>query len=174
MIYYFICLLIIASLWTCVLVSNGQAIVSYSRPQAQIPDPLFVLNSSIINGLLSDFKPNSIKNIRIYKEASDAPPYLKNLGPASVIDISYHKHINSKSFAQIGRRLGLRGPLTFAVNGYAIAPAALTGLRVAPAAIAQIHITQPTPESPETRVDIWTVSEKPDDSKNQPGSIMIR
>lgn len=177
--FYSVChsfrLVCLTGLCICTLASYGQITTSYERPKVQIPDPLCVINSTvIINGLIANFNPKDIESIELYKGKGE-PPQLQSLGSAGIIDIKCSKRIKSESFAQVGRRLGLRGQLQFAINGYTISPAALTVLRIAPEAIGQIHITQPTPDSPAARVDIWLVlDKKPDTSKNPPGTIMIR
>ncbi|WP_310394802.1 hypothetical protein [Hymenobacter sp.] len=142
-----------------------------------------MLNSTIIiNGVLADFTAQDtreIKKIVVYKGAytlgaQKIAPQLKNLG-VDVLDITSSKRIRSKSFVQLGHQLGLRGPLTFALNGHPLEAQAVAVLRIAPAAIGQIHILRPTPELPETRVDIWLASSpKPDYSKYHPGTIFIR
>jgi hypothetical protein len=142
-----------------------------------------VLNSTIIiNGLIADFTvqdTREIKQLVVYKgtntsAGSDIAPHLKNLGVA-VIDLTSSKRVRSHSFAQLGRHLGLRGPLTFALNGHPLDAQAVAGLRIAPAAIGQVHIMRPTPEVPESRVDIWLVlPRKSDERKHPPGSIFIR
>lgn len=169
-------LLYLVGLCACALGSQAQETVSYSRPQVQIPDPLYVLNSRIIiNGLLEKFNPKDIKHIMIYK-GHDEPPQLQHLGSAGIVDISFSRHVSrnvrSKSFRQIGRQLGLRGPVIFALNGHTVEPAAVAGLRIAPEAIGQLHILPATPETPETRVDIWMVL--PKERVYPPGTILIR
>jgi hypothetical protein len=139
-----------------------------------------VLNSTIIiNGLLAEFDKKEIKKVLVYKGldtpgGQDIAPQLKNLG-VSVIDIASSKHVRSKSFSQLARQLGLRAPLIFAINGHSLDPQAVALLRIAPAAIGQVHIMHPTPELPETRVDIWMVlPRKTDNSKYPPGTIFVR
>lgn len=163
------------------LSSNAQETTFYSRPQVPIPDPVYVLNSTIIiNGVLQDINPQEIKGIMVYKGptspgAETVAPQLRNLGTAGVLDITSGKRVKSQSFAQIGRRLRLRGPLTFALNGHPLDAQAVAALRVAPAAIGQLHILRPTPEAPVTRVDIWPVPPpKPDTSNYPPGTIFLR
>ncbi len=163
--YCWLRLFCLLSLFGVTLVSHAQETTSYNRPQTPIPDPVYVLNSTIIiNGVLADFtakETKEIKKIRVYKgmdtpDAQDIPPQLKHLG-AGVLDITSSKRVRSRSFAQLGRRLGLRGPLTFALNGHPLDAQAVDVLRIAPAAIGQLHIVRPTPEVSTTRVDIWLV-----------------
>jgi len=142
-----------------------------------------VLNSTIIiNGIIADFKlqdTREIKKVIVYKGANtpdipDVAPQLKHLG-VSVIDIISAKRVRSLSFAQLGRQLGLRGPLTFALNGHTLDAQAVAVLRIAPAAIEQVHIVRPTPELPQNRVDIWLVlPPKTDNRKDPPGTIFVR
>ncbi|TGD80645.1 hypothetical protein [Hymenobacter wooponensis] len=140
-----------------------------------------MLNSTIIiNGLLQELNPQEITSVEVYKgpgspEAPTAAPHLKNLSPAGALNITSSKRVRSRSFAQVGRRLGLRGPLIFALNGHTLTSQDAAALRIAPSAIGQVHILRPTPEAPETRVDIWlTLSPKSESSHHPPGSIFIR
>lgn len=164
--------------------SYAQETTSYSRPQVPIPDPIYVLNSTIIiNGVIADFTAQDtkeIKKIMVYKGADTpsaqyiAAPHLKNLG-VGVLDITSSKQVPSQSFAELGRQLGLHGPLVFALNGHTLDAQAVTALRIAPAAIGQLHIVQPTAELPETRIDIWLVAPpKTDYSKYPPGTVFVR
>jgi hypothetical protein len=181
MIYSWLRILCLVGLCTVSSSGYAQETTSYSRPQMPISDPVYVLNSTvIINGLLAEFTPQEIKGITVYKGPASpgtetVAPQLRNLSSAGVLDIKSAKRVKSQSFAQVGRRLGLRGPLTFAVNGHPLDPQAVAALRVAPAAIGQLHILRPTPEAPETRVDIWLVpAPKPDTSNYPPGTIFLR
>lgn len=163
---------------------QAQETASYTRPQASLPDPVYVLNSTvIINGLLADFtnkETQEIKKVMVYKGlsspgAQEAAPQLLHLSPSGVIDITSAKRVRSKSFAQVGRQLGLRGPLRFAINGHLLDQQAVAALRIAPAAIGQLHILLPTAELPETRVDIWLIlPAKKDPSRHAPGTIFLR
>ena len=176
-------LLCFLALCSGTLVSHAQETTSYSRPQVPIPDPVYVLNSTIIiNGVIADFTAQEAKEVQkvvVYKgvdtpDSQDIAPQLKNLG-VGVLDITSSKRVRSRSFAQLGRQLGLRGPLAFALNGHPLDAQAVAVLRIAPAAIGQLHIVQPTPELPETRVDVWLVDPpKTDYSKYPPGTIFIR
>jgi len=176
---YWLRLLCLFGLCVSTLTSQAQETTSYSRPQVQFPDPVYVLNSTvIINGVFAKLEPQEIKKVMVYRpgtpDTQAAAPHLNNLGVA-VIDIISPKHVRSQSFSQLGRQLGLKGPLTFALNGHSLDPQAVAALRIAPAAIGQIHILRPTTEQPETRVDIWLVPPpKPDPSKYPPGTIFIR
>lgn len=157
---------------------------SYTRPQVPFPDPVYVLNSTvIINGLLPEFtqdETKKIKKVMVYKGLNSPPtqetvPYLLHLSPTGVIDITSSKRVRSKSFAQVGRQLGLRAPLQFALNGHPLDPQTVATLRIAPEAIGQLHILLPAPEQPITRVDIWLVlPSKTDPSKHAPGTIFVR
>ena len=176
-------LLCLLALCSVTLVSQAQETTSYSRPLGPFPDPVYVLNSTIIiNGVLADFTVQDTKEIKkvvVYKGANtpsdkDIAPQLKNLG-VGVIDITASKRVHSQSFAQLGRKLGLRDPLTFALNGHLLDAQTVAALRIAPAAIGQLHIVQPTSRLPETRIDIWLVAPpKTDYSKYPPGTIFIR
>ena len=176
---YWLRLLCLFGLGGSTLTSQAQGTASYSRPQASIPDPVYVLNSTvIINGLPAKLKPQEIKKVVVYKpgapDTQAAAPHLNNLG-VGVLDITSAKRVRSQSFSQLGRQLGLKGPLTFALNGHSLDPPAVAALRITPAAIGQIHILRPTTEQPETRVDIWLVpSPKPDTSQYPPETIFVR
>ncbi len=176
--------LLFLGVFSAPLGSYAQETTSYSRPQVPIPDPIIVLNSTIIiNGVIADFTAQDTKEITkvmVYRGADTpsaeyrAAPYLKNLG-VGVLDITSSKQVPSQSFAELGRQLGLHGPLAFALNGHTLDAQAVAALRIAPAAIGQLHIMQPTTELPETRVDIWLVlPPKPDYSKYPPGTAFIR
>ena len=183
--YYGLCLMsVLGLLGGTATESRAQQTTSYSRPPATIPDPVYVLNSTIIiNGMLADFTDEDarqIKQIMIYKglnspEAQAAAPQLSNLSPAGVVDIISSKRVRSQSFSQLGRQLGVHGPLVFALNGHLLDQSTVATLRIVPAAIGQIHIVRPTPEQPATRVDIWLVlPPKTDSSRYPPGTIFIR
>ena len=175
--------LLFLGLFSAPIDSYAQETTSYSRPQVLNPDPIYVLNSSvIINGVIADFtaqETKEIKKVTVYKGvgapgAQDIAPHLKNLG-VGVFDITSSRPVPSQSFAELGRQLGLHGPLAFALNGHTLDAQAVAALRIAPAAIGQLHIVQPTAELPETRVDIWLVAPpKPDYSKYPPGTVFLR
>ncbi|WP_088844836.1 hypothetical protein [Hymenobacter gelipurpurascens] len=142
------------------------------------------MNSTvIINGLLPKFtkkETQEIKQVMVYKGLDSLGPQAANtqllhLSPTGVIDITSAKRVRSKSFAQVGRQLGLRAPLQFAINGHLLDQQAVATLRIAPEAIGQLHVLLPTPEQPITRVDIWLVlPSKTDPSKHAPGTIFVR
>ncbi|RFP64376.1 hypothetical protein D0N36_14400 [Hymenobacter lapidiphilus] len=162
-------------------VSHAQETTTYSRPQGPIGDPVFVLNSTvIINGIIADYAGTDIQKVWVYKradtlDAHNIPPHLRSISAAGVIDITSPKRVASRSFPQLGRQLGLRGPAVFALNGHPLDPPAVATLRIAPAAIGQIHLVRPTTDAPHTRVDIWLVlPPKPDTSKYPPGTIFLR
>ncbi|QNH63076.1 hypothetical protein [Hymenobacter sediminicola] len=176
-------LFLLLGLCSLSLVGYAQETTTYSRPQGPIGDPIVVLNSTIIiNGVLAEFTPketSEIKSMTVYKgpdtqSSQDIAPHLKNIR-GGLIDITADKRVRSQSFPQLGRQLGLKGPLTFALNGQPLDPQAVAALRIAPAAIGQIHLVQPTADAPQTRVDIWLVPPpKPDTSKYPPGTIFLR
>ena len=162
-------------------VAQAQVTTTYSRPQGPIGDPVFVLNSTVVvNGVIADYAGNDIKKVWVYKRADTLdtpkiPPHLRSISAAGIIDIASPKHVASRSFPQLGRQLGLRGPVAFALNGHPLDPPAVAALRIAPAAIGQIHLMRPTADAPHTRVDVWLVlPPKPDTSKYPPGTIFLR
>lgn len=176
--------LLFLGLGSAPLGSYAQETTSYSRPQVPLSDPLIVLNSTtIINGVIGAFTTQDTKEITkvmvyngtytpVYQYIT--APYLRNLG-VGVIDIISSKRVPSQSFPELGRQLGLHGPLAFALNGHTLDAQAVAALRIAPAAIGQLHIVQPTAELPETRVDIWLVAPpKTDYSRYPPGTVFVR
>lgn len=167
---------------------RAQKTTAYTRTQVPIPDPVYVLNSTIIiNGVFHDFTTEDtrkIKQVMVYKALDNpgtqaAAPQLRNLSPAGVIDITLPKRVSSQSFAQLGKQLGkqlgVRGPLLFALNGHPLDAPTVAVLRIAPAAIGQLHIIRPTAKQPATLVDVWLVAPpKTDLSKYPTGTIFIR
>ncbi len=136
-----------------------------------MPEPLYLLNSSVIvgDGFLSGINPKDIKDIKIYKGAADAPWPWRNLTAHGIVDLAIPIRVQSRTFAQLGRWLKLTGPVGYLVNGL---PVADSGLRIAPGAIAEIQITRATPAAPGTTVAIRTAKAPPRDYP--PGTILIR
>lgn len=158
----------------------AQTAVSYVQPVAMQTEPVYLLNSTtIINGVFADFTAADIQEVEVYKpslrqDTTVRLPWQATMG-VGVLSIRSARQVRSRSLAQLGRRLNLRKPLVFAINGHPLAPDATAALRIAPAAIAQLHITEPTPGQPATQVDIWLRPlPKTDPSTHPPGTIFIR
>jgi hypothetical protein len=164
------------------LVGHAQVTTTYSRPPGPMVDPVFVLNSRVIvNGVIAEYTGKDIRAVMVYKRGADSlyqapfPAQLRSISAAGVIDIASAKRVRSRSFPQLGRQLGVWGPVVFALNGHPLDPPAVAALRVAPAAIGQIHLVRPTVDAPRTRIDVWLVlPPKPDTSKYPPGTIFLR
>lgn len=180
-------LLCLLTLCAVALECHAQTPFSSSLPPAPQSDLVFLLNSTIIvNGLLAEIAEKdkrAAKKVRVYKSVDsvintttpDLSAYLQRLSSSGLIDISLAKRVRSQSIHRLGRQLGLRGPLVFALNSYPLDPQTVAAVRIAPAAIGQIHIIQPSLQARETRVDIWLVPPaKPDPSRYPPGTIFIR
>ena len=152
--------------------SYGQQITSYSQSVGPFPEPLYLVNSTIImNGTFTTINPKDIESIRIYK-GQDGPPNLKNLDFTGIVAVEYKQKIKSQPLAKLAKRLGVSGPLIFALNRHALPPEAARILRIVPAGIAQLHLTLPTAETPATRIDIWTIPPKEPEYPRE--RIMIR
>lgn len=167
---YLLRLLSIATLTAYSTMSYGQ------KPTSKSLEPLYIINSNVIaNGLIPLLNPKDYSKIIVYKD-NDAPERLKNLSSSGIIDITYEKPINSKSFAQIGLELGLHGPIGFVINGKKLDAAQLASLRIAPEAIGQLQVTPATSTASETvvSISIQTSESKITSQKNARGTVMIR
>ncbi|TGE18614.1 hypothetical protein [Hymenobacter elongatus] len=169
---YFLRLLFIATLCASSIISYGQATAT-SQALKQIPEPLFIINSVIIaNGRIATIDPKDYKDLVIYREQT-APDLLKNLA-AGIIAITYDGQIESKSFAEIGRQHGVRGPLSVVLNGRKLSAEQVATLRIAPEAIGQVQVTRASNDSSETIVAIQLTVLKSNSKKHPAGTIMIR
>ncbi|WP_147320733.1 hypothetical protein [Hymenobacter lapidiphilus] len=164
---------LLACCWSGAQTTFAQQITAYAQSSIALSEPLFVLNSNvIINGMLHEIEPNDIKEMMVYKgDKADYPAQLRNLG-VGIVDIKLAKRVKSQSFADLGKQLGISGPLLFALNGHPLDAPSVAGLRIAPAAIGQLHIIRPTAGQPATLVDVWLAQSPKVESA--PGSIMIR
>ena len=152
--------------------SHGQQITSYSQSVGPFPEPFYLVNSTIImNGTFTTINPDDIESISIYK-GQDGPPDLKNLDFTGIVAVEYKKKIKSQPLAELAKKLGVSGPLIFALNGHPLPPESIKNLRIVLAGIAQFHLTLPTAEAPATRIDIWTIP--PEEPEYPRETIMIR
>ncbi|UOQ65729.1 hypothetical protein [Hymenobacter volaticus] len=138
------------------------------------PQPIYILDSSVIIGDLSDFKPSDIETLAVYKDKSpDVPSQWTSLTVNGIIALTMKSKVKLKSwsFKQIGRRVGIKGPISYSVNGLPVTGA---DLRIATNAIGEIKITRATPTAPGTQVDITISTAQPSKSTYPPGTIMIR
>ena len=128
--------------------SYGQETAAYNRPVVPLPEPLYLVNSTIIvNGTFATIDPNAIESVEIYK-GQDGPPNLQNLDFTGIVAVEYKKKIKSQPLAKLAKKLGASGPLVFALNGHPLPPESARILRIVPAGIAQYHLTLPTPATP--------------------------
>ncbi|MBT2558271.1 hypothetical protein J7E24_10790 [Hymenobacter sp. ISL-91] len=169
----YLTVILLAGVWGGAHTALAQQTSAYVRPPAVLTEPIVVLNSNIIiSGILHEVNSNDIKAVKVYKgNKADYPAQLRNLGVA-VVDVQSSERIKSQSFAELGKQLGINGPVLFALNGHPLDAPTVAGLRIAPAAIGQLHIVRPTAGQPATLVDVWLAqSPKPE---HAPGTIMIR
>lgn len=108
----------------------------------------------------------------VYKD-DNTPVDLKNLSSAGIVSVDYNGRIASESFAELGRRLGLQGPLYFTLNGHALNEAQVATLRIASEAIGQVHTT-PASGTPGTVVNIALAAPQPDAQRRATSPVMLR
>ena len=138
------------------------------------PQPLYILDSSLIIGDLSDFKPTDIESVAVYKnQGPDVPSQWASLTVNGIVALTMKSKVKLKSwsFKQVGRRMRLTGPVSYSVNGL---PVVGTDLRIATNAIGEIKITRATSTAANTQVDITITTARPSRVTNPPGTIMIR
>jgi hypothetical protein len=147
-----------------------------SQPSAvkKWPQPVYILDSSVMIGDLLAVNPKDIESVAVYKDKTlDVPPQWASLTANGIVALTMKNKVKIKSwsFKQIGRRMGITGPVSYSVNGLPVAGA---DLRVATNAIGEIKITRATPTVPNTQVDIVITVAQPNKSTYPPGTIMIR
>jgi hypothetical protein len=126
------------------------------RPRA-IPAPLCLLNSAIIidEGFLG-VSAQEIESLAVYKDRT-APLKWRALVAHGIIDVSLKNkraaNVKSESLADIGKRLRVKGPVSFSVNGM---PTTDTSLRIATQSIGDVKVTPATEDNPLTLIDIQT------------------
>ncbi|PJJ61110.1 hypothetical protein [Hymenobacter chitinivorans] len=170
---YFLRLLFLTTLSLCSATAYGQETAT-SKALKQIPEPLFIINSTIIaNGRITTIDPKDYKDIMVYRNPT-APEILKNVTSGGIIAITYEGPIESKSFAQVARQHGVRGPVSIVLNGHKLSAEQAATLRIAPEAIDQVQVTRATADSAETTLAIQLTVLKSDSTKYPPGTIMIR
>ena len=124
------------------------------RQKSNGNEALVIVKSTIIaNGSLANMNPDDVKSTAIYK-AQSAPAIFQGLVPNGVLMIEYARKVKSTSFAAVGRQLGLKGSLTFMLNGHELTARQVAKLRITPESIGQVHITPATSEVPQTTVNI--------------------
>lgn len=146
---------------------------SATKSPFSIPTPLFLLNTSIIVGdnFLSGIKPQEIRSLMVYKGGADTPAKWRSLAGNGIVDLIVKARVKSETFAQLGRRLNLAGPISYRVNDL---PVRDDKLRIATDAIAEIQIVWATPASPGAVVSIRTVTLPHEPKNDPPGTIYIR
>lgn len=142
--------------------------------QHGLPQPLFILNSSVIcNPARNAPDPQSIAEIAVYRE-NNCPAAWKNLAASGIAAITYKGRVKSKTFAELGHRLGLNGPIGVVLDGRKLDPAQVATLRITPEAIGQVQLAKATTGTPENVLFITLKEFKADSTAHPPGTIMIR
>lgn len=174
---YLLRLLLLVFLQAYFLTSYGQTSLSNTPPITIVPDPLYLVNSTIVvNGALGHIIPNDMDKMMIYRSGT-APELLNSLTSTGIIDMMLKKSskaIKSKSFKQVARQQKVRGPFRVALNGQLLSAAQATTLRIAPAAIGQVQVTPATVADPAALLSITLAKYKPVPKQHPPGTIMIR
>lgn len=166
-------LMLIAALNTCSTMSYGQ-VVNSKAPAAQIPDPVYIINTNIIaNGVVLQLDSKKFGEILVYKNYN-APSLMKNLASAGIISITYNGQINSKSFLDISKDQGIIGSVIFAINGYQLDATQLSTLRIVPEAIGLMKVTAATSKVSATTISIQLTESNSNNYKKGAGTIMIR
>ncbi|OUJ76273.1 hypothetical protein [Hymenobacter crusticola] len=147
--------------------SSGVAQVTIARPQ-----PLYLLEGELI--IAPDFsgiQPNDIEKLMVYR-GKDAPRQWRNLATNGIIDITLKqkKKLKSRSLADLGKELGLSGPITYKLNDM---PVADPSLRIAVEAIGETKVTRTDAVGGTTVVAISVRLPKPS-PPHPPGTIMLR
>jgi hypothetical protein len=172
---YIIRLLLVSTVIVCSINSYGQSTYSNSIPK--IPEPLYLINSTIIaNGIIRNLNKEHIKNIAIYR-GHDEPNTLKDLSSTGIIDMTYDAQVESESFTELGLRLKLLSPIIFVINGHKLTSTQVNNLRISPKAIGKLKITLATLGTPETAVCIQLAEfgRNPQGSQvDNPSGVMIR
>jgi hypothetical protein len=143
------------------------------------PDPLYILNSQVIIGNgLRNIMPNDIEKLYVYKGGPDTPWKWRSLTNYGIIDITLKDKrqtwLETKTLAQIGKGLQLKGSVSYFINGM---PVGESDLRIATAAIGEVKVTRATPTVPTTQVNIQLARYTPPPLAPDPSGkprIMIR
>lgn len=146
--------------------------VAPTKSPFSLPVPLLVLNASVVVGdnFLLSLNSQDIKQLLVYKGAA-APAQWRSLAVDGILDFTVKARVKSKTFAQLGRGLGLARPISYRVNDLPVADARL---RIATGAIAEIRVTQAAPAAPGTIVNIRTVVLPRAPKNDPPGTIYLR
>ncbi|GAB3638366.1 hypothetical protein GCM10027422_39560 [Hymenobacter arcticus] len=134
------------------------------------PQPVFLVDARIIIGnSLSQLNPQDIADVQVYKDRN-APAKWRSLTTNGLIAITLKPRakpkLKTESLAAIGRKLKLRGPVSYQLEGLPLDDLAL---RVVTADIAGLD-TQPGTSG--TLVNIHLVVPPP--AVHPPGTIMLR
>lgn len=169
-------------LWSSALSALAQEPFGYEQPVVRFKEPILLLNSTLITHSTGydDVLTASIVDMQVYKPGAAPKPFTELSLAAPIISVvckdkaykAYAKVTKSESLIEIAKRLRLRGPLRYAVNGYPIPTELATRLRIAQGGIGQLHIVQPTATEPDTRLDIWLAPAP--EKTYPPGTILIR
>lgn len=139
-------------------------------PRTIRPQPVFLINSAfLIGSSLGKINPQKITGIKVYK-GRDTPARWRGLTANDLIAITLKPHtrtlFKTESLKDIRKRLGLKGPVTYQLEGLPIDDPTL---RVVTADIARFD-AQPVAGS--TVVNIHLAVPPP--AVHPPGTIMLR
>ncbi|WP_324673884.1 hypothetical protein [Hymenobacter sp. GOD-10R] len=147
--------------------SSGVTQAATSRPQ-----PLYLLEGELI--IAPDFsgiQPNDIEKLMVYRD-KNAPRQWRDLATNGIIDITLKqkRKLKSRSLADLGKGLGLAGPITYNLNDM---PVADPSLRIAVDAIGEIKVTRADAVGGTIVLAISVRPPKPN-PPHPPGTIMLR
>jgi hypothetical protein len=147
------------------------------QAQPVIPEAVIILNGRYLTGMnvLGTINPQQIAKIDIYKQGG-GPKQWRSLTVPGIVSLTLKAKprlkVKSKSLAAIKRRLRLRGPVQFELNG---APIQDESLQIVTEAVAEFDVTHTTSDTAaKTVVNIRLVPYKPATHNYPPGTIMIR
>ena len=150
-----------------------------TKPQQDrpvIPEPVVILNGRYLTGMsaLGAINPQQIDKVEIYKPGN-GPVQWRSLTTPGILSLTLKAKpklkVKARSLAVIKRRLGLHGPVRFELNG---APIQDESLQIITDSIAGFDVTQATPGTAETVVNIRLAPHNPNPIVHPPGTIMIR
>ena len=168
-------LLFLGGLLGFALESHAQTLaIEAASQEPERKEALIIVNSTIItNKFLAKMDPDSIESQVVYRaRAQNAPAILQGLIPNGALAIEYAQKVDSNSFADIAKQLGLAGPLVFVLDGYELTTRQVAELRILPEAIGQVQVTKATPEVPLTTVNIELAKFKP--AVHPTGTVLTR
>jgi hypothetical protein len=142
-----------------------------------IPEPIIILNGRYLAGMsaLGAINPQQIDKIEVYRSGS-GPVQWRSLTVPGILSITLKNKpkfkVKVRSLAAIKRRLRLRGPVQFELNG---APIQDESLQIVTEGVAEFDVTHTTSDTAaKTVVNIRLVPYKPAPHNYPPGTIMIR